>query len=119
MKISFYLLGIYVATIVITRIYLSIFPHHGPKIGNFQIHHYMYGLVLIVAYFLIRRPELLAIGSAWIVDELPLFFIFKGWNWPDDHWRQYHSWQSIMGILVISVAGYFAIKILPGFTLSK
>jgi len=82
---------------------------HAHKIGKFQPHHYMYGLVLIAIYFLIPNPILLSIGGALFVDEIPLFFIFHGWDWPDDHWKQYHSWQSIVGIIFISLLGFWVI----------
>ena len=52
----------------------------------------------------------LAIGSALIVDEIPLFFIFGTWNLPDDHWKQYHSLESILGILIISVVFYLFLQ---------
>ena len=97
---------IYVATILVTRIFLLFWHTHAPNIAGFQLHHYMYGLVLIAFYFLIPRPIFLAIGLGLIVDELPLFFIFKGWNWPDNHWKQYHSRESIWSIVVLSIIGY-------------
>ena len=104
-----YLFGIYVVTILIARIPLLFWHNHAPKIGGFQLHHYMYGLVLLVVYFLVPQNILLAVGLGLFVDELPLFFIFKGLNWPDDHWKQYHSWQSIVGI-IISFLGLMALN---------
>ncbi|OGN29304.1 MAG: hypothetical protein A3A33_03760 [Candidatus Yanofskybacteria bacterium RIFCSPLOWO2_01_FULL_49_25] len=101
---------IYVATIIAIRIWLWYFPKHAPKIGDFQSHHYMVGLVLIAICLIVYKPILLAIGSALVVDEIPLFFIFKTWNWPDDHWKQYHSWESIAMIVAISLLGYFALQ---------
>jgi len=98
----------YILTIVVTRIFLKLFPIHGHKIGNFQPHHYMHGIILLILSLPLHLPILLAIGSAWIVDEIPLFFIFKTWNWPDDHWKQYHSMQSILGIAIISIL-FFAL----------
>ena len=100
---------IYIATILVARVPLLFWHKHAPKVGNFQIHHYMFGVALIVIYFFIPQSALLAIGLGLFMDELPLFFMFKTWNWPDDHWKQYHSWQSILGIIVISLMGYFAI----------
>jgi len=69
----------------------------------------MHGLVLVGLYFLIHWPVLLAVGVALVVDEIPLFFIFKTWDWPDDHWKQYHSWQSIVGVVAITVIGVLVI----------
>ena len=104
-----YFFIVYVITILVTRVCLWFWPRHAPKIGDFQLHHYMYGLFLIAMYYLISNTILLAVGFALVVDELPLFFIFKGWDWPDDHWKQYHSRQSILGIVVISALGYLAV----------
>lgn len=69
----------------------------------------MYGLALIALYFLIPQPILMAIGLGLFVDELPLFFIFKGWDWPHDHWRQYHSRQSVVSIVLLSLLGLFVL----------
>ena len=92
------------------RFWLWFFPKHAPNIGHFQVHHYMLGLILIALCLVIYKPIFLAIGSALVVDEIPLFFIFKTWNWPDDHWKQYHSWESILGIVLISLIGYLIIR---------
>lgn len=97
------LLLVYILTIVLVRVVLCFFPKHAPTIGGFQMHHYMHGLGLIVLYFFIPWPVLLAVGLALVVDEVPLFFMFKGWNWPDNHWKQYHSWQSVVWIVVITL----------------
>lgn len=65
----------------------------------------MHGLILIALYFAVPWMPLLAIGSALVVDEIPLFFIFKTWNWPDNHWKEYHSGKTISGIALISLIG--------------
>jgi hypothetical protein len=104
-----YLLAVYVLTIVVVRVFLTFWPIHSHKIGNLQPHHYMHGLILIALYFIIPWPILLAVGSALVVDEVPLFFIFGTWNWPDNHWKQYHSWQSVLGVTALSLIGLLAI----------
>lgn len=103
---------IFVLTILVTRGFLWLIPNHGPAIMGFQLHHYMYGLVLILLYIFVQKPILLAIGTAWVADEIPLFFIFRTWNWPDDHWKQYHSAQSIIGIFIIAVLLYLIFRFL-------
>ena len=72
-------------------------------IAGFQLHHYMYGLVLIGLYFFISNPAILAIGLGLLIDEVPLFFIYGTWNWPDNHWGEYHSWKSIAFIIAILI----------------
>lgn len=108
MSLSGYFL-IYIGTIVVTRFVLSYWPRHAPKIGTFQLHHYMYGLVLVAGYLVFPQPLLLAVGLALFVDEVPLFFIFKTWDWPDNHWKEYHSRSSVLSIVVISVVGFLAL----------
>src|SRR3989344_9547599 len=104
---------IVIATIVITRIWLWVFPSHGPTIVGFRPHHYIYGLVLVAIYFLVSKPIFLAIGSGLVIDEIPLFFIFHGLNWPDNHWKEYFSWQSIIWIVIICLISYLvAIRLL-------
>src|SRR5665213_155565 len=100
-----YIFVVYVLTIIVARVILWFWPKHAPMIGNFQLHHYMYGLVLMALYLIFSYPILFAIGAGLFVDEVPLFFIFRGWDWPHDHWKQYHSWQSILGIVLLSLLG--------------
>ncbi|MDE2079634.1 MAG: hypothetical protein KGI73_04615 [Patescibacteria group bacterium] len=94
----------YALTILATRILLSFRPKHAPKIGGFQLHHYMYGVVLVALYALVPWPAILGIGLGLIADELPLFFVFKTWDWPEDHWRQYS--KTAWGVAIISLAMY-------------
>jgi len=105
-----YLVIIYILTIVILRIVLT-YHHIGlRKIGKIQPHHYMHGLILVALYFLIPYSILLAVGSALVVDEIPLFFIFHSWDWPDDRiWKEYHSWQCVVWVVVISILWYLAL----------
>lgn len=107
-----FLFAIYVLVILAIRTLLWFYPKHAPKVGDFQMHHYMYGLCLAALYFFISEPIFLALGAALFVDELPLFFIFKGWDWPDNHWKQYHSWQSVGSVAVISLVSYLAVRAL-------
>src|SRR6188472_1872990 len=105
MDINYFFI-IVIITIVLSRIWLWFVPKHSPKIGSFQPHHYHFGLVLIVLYFFFNNIYLLAIGIAWVIDEIPLFFIYKKWKWPDDHWDEYHSLQSLGGIFSILIVCY-------------
>jgi hypothetical protein len=97
---------VYVLTIIATRVILKLWPQHTGKVAGFQPHHYMFGVLLLLVYLFYPWNALIALGLALIVDEIPLFFIFKTWDWPDDHWKQYHSWASIWSIVAISLVGY-------------
>ncbi len=98
-----YFLVTYSLTIVLSRVWLWFVPRHAPQIGNFQWHHWMTGVLLIVVYLIYPNLFLLAIGAALIVDQIPLFFIFKGLNWPDDCWKEYQSVSSTIGTFLVSL----------------
>src|SRR5260221_3812098 len=103
--------SVFALVIILIRIFLHFYPVHAHAIGGFQPHHYMYGIFLIIIYFLLPRSQpfstiLLAIGIALGVDEIPLFFIFKTWNWPDNHWVQYQSFVSVIGVTLRSAMIY-------------
>jgi predicted membrane channel-forming protein YqfA (hemolysin III family) len=70
----------FVLTILLSRSYLFFVPQaHSPRWKNFQVHHYMYGLLLLVISFLIKSGVLYSVGLGLFADELPLFFTNK-WN---------------------------------------
>ena len=108
-----YFFLILILTVVFMQVFTRFWPRHSPKIGSLQPHHYMLGLILIGLYFLIPKLAILAVGAGLVVDEIPLFFIFKTWNWPDDHWKQYHSWESVLGIAIIILLLYFGATYFP------
>lgn len=70
------------------------------------MHHYQPGLLLVGLYFFFPWLPILAVGLGLFVDEVPLFFMFKGFDWPENHWKQYQSWQSVSGIVALSFLGY-------------
>ena len=106
---------LYIGTIVFIQVTTRLWPRHAPRIGNFQPHHYLLGLILIAIYLITEKFHIfLPIGLAIVVDEIPLFFIFKGWNWPDNHWKEYHSKQSIIGIILISILVYLILFLTHG-----
>ena len=113
--ISKYFIIVFILTIVLTRIALSIWPKHGPMLAGIQLHHYMYGIVLVIISLFVFKTTLLPIGLALFIDEVPLFFMFGGWDWPDNHWKEYFSLQCVLWIVIISVVGYFAINFISPY----
>ena len=94
---------IFVLTILVIRVWLFLIPRHLSKMFGFQWHHYMTGLLLIALYVVYPNILLLAVGTAFIVDQLPLFFIYKGLRWPDNCWAQYQSKASWLGIVALVI----------------
>lgn len=85
---------IFLATILFTRICLYFKPISSPTIKGFRLHHYMYGIILMIIGFFINAIPIYAIGLGLFVDELPLFII-GGW-----HWKEYKSMPCILGVIV-------------------
>ncbi|MBV9159835.1 MAG: hypothetical protein JO019_04535 [Candidatus Kaiserbacteria bacterium] len=67
---------IMLATILVARIFLYIYPLHSPIIGSFHMHHYMYGLALIALGLLFRSLATYSIGWALLIDEIPSLYYF-------------------------------------------
>lgn len=83
--------AIFLATILITRIYLYYRPTSSPTLFGLRLHHYMYGLVLTVFGLLIDSLFVYAVGLALFVDELA-FLLLRGTSHEDNY-----SWKSLLG----------------------
>jgi len=70
---SFFL--VFLTTILVTRLFIFLYPISAPTLGSFRIHHYMYGLIGIVFGILIHSVPLYAIGFGLFVDELTYLLI--------------------------------------------
>lgn len=84
----------FITTIIFTRIFLSFFPISSPKVMNFKIHHYMYGIILMVSYFFLKSEILLSIGYGLFLDELPCLILFKKF-----HYKEYFSKKTVLLLL--------------------
>jgi len=96
-----YFFLVFLATIVITRVFLLLSPTPAPTIGNVRIHHYMYGLIAIMIAFVIHSLILYAIGLGLFVDELT-YLIIGGKTHKDNY-----SAISLSGTLILIVAVFF------------
>lgn len=79
---SFFL--IFLATILLVRIFLFFYPTPGPTISGFRLHHWMFGIVLLLITLAVRKIPLLAVGLALFVDELT-YIIINGENHADNY----------------------------------
>lgn len=105
---SNYFFPIFLATVVITRLFIFIYPIPAPTFGKFRTHHYMYGLVGIFAGLVFHSVILYAIGLGLFLDELTYLFI-RGKNHKDNY-----SKISLLGtlffvIIVFIFRNYFII----------
>lgn len=76
--------GIFLGMIVFIRVFLWFYTVHSPEVFGLQMHHYMYGLVLIPLGYWMRNIPLFAIGMALFVDELG--FVLIGGESHDDNY---------------------------------
>lgn len=65
--------AIFIATILAIRVFLFFTHWSVGYAGDVQLHHYMYGILILLLGLILRNLWLYAIGLALIVDELMLF----------------------------------------------
>ena len=70
---------IFLATVIITRIFLFLYPIPAPTIRKFRIHHYMYGILGILIGLLFKSLIFYAIGLGLFIDELT-YLLIRGKN---------------------------------------
>ena len=96
-----YFFIIFLATIIVTRIFLYFKPTPAPTIKGFRIHHYMYGIILIVISILIKNLTIYSIGLGLFIDELT-YLIIKGKNHKDNY-----SKKSLIGTCLFIILIFF------------
>lgn len=84
-------------TILITRLFLYFKPISAPTLKGFRIHHYHYGIVLLVISIAIKSLLVYAIGLGLFIDELT-FILISG----KDH-KDNYSKESLIGTLVFII----------------
>ena len=92
---------IFLATILITRIVVYLRPVPSPTIGNFRLHHYMYGIVLIVIGLIASFMPIYAVGFGLFIDELT-YLIIGGKTHEDNY-----SKKSLVGTLFFIILAFF------------
>ena len=93
----------FITTVIITRIFLYFNRISSPKIKNFKLHHYIYGIILILISLLTKNLLIYSIGIGLFIDEL-LLLIRYGNNF---HWKEFNSSYSKIGLAFIIVVVYF------------
>lgn len=71
-----------------------------PTLKGFRIHHYVYGLLLIVAALFFKQVAILAMGLGFVIDEVWLVIGLQSND------AEYLSYSSLLGALVLLVVFY-------------
>lgn len=66
---------IFIVTIIITRLFLLLYPIPSPTVGDFRTHHYMFGIVIVMVGLLLKNIPLYAGGFGLFIDELGYLLI--------------------------------------------
>ncbi|MDP3881365.1 MAG: hypothetical protein Q8Q31_00610 [Nanoarchaeota archaeon] len=114
----FYLLIL--LTILISRFAIMIWPEIDIKVFGMIIHHFWFGIVLVIGGFIIPKsahyPKLLlyGIGAGLIIDQL--IFIMLGAGKDKEYWSIY----SLLGTLIIvSIIYPFRMKLINFLALNR
>ncbi len=102
MQPEYYFFFIFLLTLTFTRIILSGKRIEASKLlkkvhSHFHIHHYMYGIALIILGIFTKNLIVYAVGSALFVDEIPLF-VGRKWTW-----QGYYSKESSLILLFLTL----------------
>jgi hypothetical protein len=90
----------FVFMIVIARIWVFFTHMETPDIGSFNVHHYMIGMLLILAGIIISNVETYGLGLGLLLDEWDIFFPA---TFPVQGWDTYFSAPYLAGVLVCIV----------------
>jgi hypothetical protein len=101
MSMTAYFFIVFLATIFITRLTLYFCPFPSPTIGKFRMHHYMYGIALLLIGLLAKSILVYSIGMGLFFDELT-YLIIRGKNHQDNY-----SAVSLVGTFIFIAAAYF------------
>lgn len=96
-----YFFLVFIATLLITRIFLYFRPIASPTVGSFRLHHYMYGVVGMILGIAFNILTLFAIGLGLFIDELTYLLI--GGKTHEDN----YSKTSLIGTLIFVIIFFF------------
>lgn len=81
---SYYFFSVILGTVIITKVVLLNPRIHCPTVLGVRLHHWMYGVALVVVGVTVSNITMYAIGLALFIDQLPLF-IFRRWRHEDSY----------------------------------
>lgn len=105
-----YFFIVFLITIIVTRIFLYIKPMHGPTLRGIRIHHYMYGIILMLVSVAIKNVTLYAIGIGLLVDEFTFVFIVREKDNKASYSKTNYSKTSLIGIVILILMVFLARK---------
>lgn len=98
---------VFLITILVTRIFLFFKPKSAPTIKGFRIHHWMYGVAIIVFAFLVHSFILYAVGLGLFVDELT--YILMGGKSHEDNYSKISLLGTGAFIVIVFFLRYYLI----------
>lgn len=88
---------VFLITIILTRIVLYFHPTSSPTFVKFRLHHYMYGIVLIIFGLIFHKLLLYGIGWGLFIDELT-YLLIRGKTHADNY-----STASLIGTIIFMI----------------
>lgn len=92
-----YFFLIFFLTVVVIRVFLYFKPTSGPTIMGLRVHHYMFGLVLVLIGYVLANITIYAIGLALFIDEFT-YILINGETHKDNY-----SMISIIGTVIFVI----------------
>ena len=84
---------IFLATVLVTRIFVYLFPIPAPTVNDFRMHHWMFGLLGVIVGVMFHSLFIYAVGLGLFVDELT-YLLIRGKTHKDNY-----SKKSILGTI--------------------
>jgi len=97
-KNLFYL--IFVLTIILVRLLVFLIPDVEITLGNFVVHHFWFGVLLLILGILVKRKIrfwFVAIGLGLALDQLVFILLGGGRD------AQYWAWPSVVSVVVLAI----------------
>lgn len=92
--------AVFIGTVIFIRVFVFLVPFPSPTIYGQRLHHYMFGLYLLLISIFINNYWIFSIGLALFVDELA-FVLLGGKNHRDNY-----SMLSIIGTVIFVIIVY-------------
>jgi len=92
---------VFLATILVTRLFLYIFPLPSPTIKGFRMHHWMFGLIGVVIGIIFHSLLFYAIGLGLFVDELTYLLI--GGKIHEDNYSKISLFGTVVFIIIVFI----------------